>query len=435
MAAIRSEDTFLIEIRLARTKWRIKRTTEKITGLFSIGEFAECHPHVTLFGPFTLCAGVNIPQLKKAVETAAAPYPTIPFMMDGYAMNQGLNGAVLAYRVVPSDSLISLNRSVSAAIGPLAETVNTWDVDPRYKWFHVTIANRLDREEGARIFARLTGQQDVQETANVVPEQDRPVDGDTDNPAAALPRPPVLDEDGIRISVIRGEEILAEYDLARHRWFRTKTHSAAKEWQRSLRRFRTERGFELRRNARPKTRGIFVISDLHLGHANIIRYCSRPFPHNAVEEMDKVLIRNWNFTVADRDTVYHLGDLSYKSRRRDPPGYRRLLNGTVTCIAGNHDQNGACSLPRMERTAWDGIPFTLVHDPDDAVPVPGGWVIHGHYHNNDLARYPFMNFRNRRINVSAEVVGYRPVSLRELAGLIRSHAGVPDHDAIYLRSA
>ena len=82
---------------------------------------------------------------------------------------------------------------------------------------------------------------------------------------------------------------------------------------------------------------------------------------------------------------------------------------------------------------WGGIPFTLTHDPDDAAPVPGGWVIHGHYHNNDLSRYPFISFRNRRINVSAEVVGYRPVPLDELAGIIRKNGSGSESGIILLR--
>jgi hypothetical protein len=40
-------------------------------------------------------------------------------------------------------------------------------------------------------------------------------------------------------------------------------------------------------------------------------------------------------------------------------------------------------------------------------------------HNNDLKEYPFINFKEKRINVSAEVIGYRPVSLRRIAALIR----------------
>jgi len=431
------ENTFLIEIRLARTKWRIKRITERITDTFSVPEFAERHPHVTLFGPFTLRKRVTISRLKQAIEETAAPFPTIPYLIDGYDMNQGLNGAVLAYRVRPSDVLVSLNREISASVLPLAGTVNVWDTDPAHKWFHITIANRLDRDQGVRIFEHLTGERRsfaplTPPSDNPCTERGRPESDDGGWLPPSIPQPPLLDEDGIRISIIHGEEILAEYDLPRHRWFRPKTLSSAREWQRSLRRFRKDRGIELTRRGIPAAGGPFVIGDLHLGHANIIRYCSRPFPHDAVSEMDSVLIRNWNATVRRSNRVFHLGDFSYTSGK-STMDYLRLLNGSITRIAGNHDKDSGEGLPHQISVTSDGIPFTLTHDPDDAVPVPGGWVIHGHYHNNDLSRYPFISFRDRRINVSAEVVGYRPVPLDELAGIIRKNGSGSENGTILLR--
>lgn len=52
---------------------------------------------------------------------------------------------------------------------------------------------------------------------------------------------------------------------------------------------------------------VFFTSDLHFGHANVIRFDNRPFA--TVEEMDAELIRRWNDKVAKGDLVYVLGDM------------------------------------------------------------------------------------------------------------------------------
>ena len=53
---------------------------------------------------------------------------------------------------------------------------------------------------------------------------------------------------------------------------------------------------------------IFITADLHLGHANIIRYCGRPY--RDVNEMNEDLIRRWNSVVSDNDRVFFLGDFA-----------------------------------------------------------------------------------------------------------------------------
>jgi calcineurin-like phosphoesterase family protein len=164
----------------------------------------------------------------------------------------------------------------------------------------------------------------------------------------------------------------------------------------------------------------FVISDLHLGHANIIKYCARPFLADNVQEMDRVLIQNWNASVRPEDTVYYLGDLRYGRDAGDARSYLQSLSGKINLIRGNHD----CDLPDARETLeieYGGISFLLIHDPCAAPPGTKRWVVHGHMHNNDLKEYPFINFKEKRINVSAEVIGYRPVSLRRIAGLIREN--------------
>jgi len=53
------DDVYLIEIRLARTKWRIRETIIYFGRLFSLEPYLEQHPHVTLFGPLTLNEGIS----------------------------------------------------------------------------------------------------------------------------------------------------------------------------------------------------------------------------------------------------------------------------------------------------------------------------------------------------------------------------------------
>lgn len=147
----------------------------------------------------------------------------------------------------------------------------------------------------------------------------------------------------------------------------------------------------------------YLISDLHLNHRNIIKYCGRPF--RDVAEMNRVLIKNWNAVVRPHDVVYYLGDLCLGN----PLFWLKKLAGRITFIRGSHDY-------RMPRGATsdcavisvEGLSFYLVHKFWDAPVNWCGYVIHGHDHNNQ----PFTD--GNRVNVSVEVIGYKPVSLAEI---------------------
>jgi len=81
---------------------------------------------------------------------------------------------------------------------------------------------------------------------------------------------------------------------------------------------------------------IFFIADMHLGHANIIKHCDRPF--SSVEEMDEHLISAWNKSVRPNDSVYILGDLIFRSTA-SPDSYLSRLRGKKHLILGNHDKD------------------------------------------------------------------------------------------------
>lgn len=88
---------------------------------------------------------------------------------------------------------------------------------------------------------------------------------------------------------------------------------------------------------------IFVTSDTHFGHSNIIKYTKRPFKNAA--EMDHTLIENWNSVVGEEDEVLHLGDFSFKAGKNLRENYVSKLNGKIHLILGNHDN------PREVRSA------------------------------------------------------------------------------------
>jgi len=166
----------------------------------------------------------------------------------------------------------------------------------------------------------------------------------------------------------------------------------------------------------------FFIGDLHLDHTNIIRYCNRPF--KSVEEMNSFMIKKWNSTVLKEDKVYYLGDICFGRGSRPAEYWWNQLNGDKTLILGNHDRFDEVILFKEVRRnlylQFGDIKFELIHSPDHMHErEPDRWLIHGHHHNNFPELYPLINRKNKTINVSVELLDYKPLELQELLKLIR----------------
>lgn len=105
-------------------------------------------------------------------------------------------------------------------------------------------------------------------------------------------------------------------------------------------------------------------ADAHFGHARIIDICKRPF--QSVDEMDRVLIDNWNSVVGRNDQVFFLGDFAH---RADPRAVRRIfgqLAGQKFLIEGNHDTQQTKELKWSDRsqireTSVDGQRIVMCH--------------------------------------------------------------------------
>lgn len=181
---------------------------------------------------------------------------------------------------------------------------------------------------------------------------------------------------------------------------------------------------EARRNAGGEViHLIYYTADLHLGHANVIRHCDRPF--RSVDEMDEALIQNWNSRVHRLDTVYIVGDLFFRNRR---PCEECLaeLKGRKHLITGNHDSSW------MKKTDWPGFfesvnslltmkdngrLVTLCHYPLMTWPDSrhDSYMVYGHIHNSTAAGFwPLIRDNTHMLNAGVDVNGFFPVTLDEM---------------------
>lgn len=185
----------------------------------------------------------------------------------------------------------------------------------------------------------------------------------------------------------------------------------------------------------------FWTSDQHFGHANIIRYCNRPFA--SVEAMNEGLVERWNDVVTDDDEVWVLGDVAMGDIQRSLRCVGRL-NGRKVLVTGNHDRcwdghgsNSRRWIQVYRDAGFDEIRQGVVpveiggidaiachfpyegdsHDADRFVgsrPVDEGkLLLHGHVHET-------WRENGRQVNVGVDVWDYRPVTDDELLALIVS---------------
>lgn len=155
---------------------------------------------------------------------------------------------------------------------------------------------------------------------------------------------------------------------------------------------------------------MFFTADTHFGHANIMKYCNRPF--SATEEMDETIISNWNQKVKPNDIVYHLGDFTFG----DPNEYLSRLNGKITLIIGNHD-NRRCLRFSKFANCYDLFQLRLsekqqiclCHYAMRVWPAShhGAWHLFGHSHGGTA---PY----GKSFDVGVDCNGFAPLAYEEV---------------------
>ena len=365
------------------------------------------NPHITLAGPFTLAGTGPDVRILGAVEKSAAGLTHLSCTPGSFLYLRGRKGFAIAFDLSITDEFRAFYTTLSASLQPYQKTRTIFDKNPEKRRLHITVGFNLSGALAGEVWSRL--------------HSGPRISGFLRNRKGLRDKDPVCGCTGLlssfRVSILRNGTLWREYDLPGQKWLYRNDIFSKDAWSETLRMFRVNEGFELESPDYSEQDECYVLSDTHFNHANIIRYCRRPF--SSAEEMNRVLLRNWNYCVKETDKVYFLGDLAYGPVIHPAEYYLSRMNGRVVLIAGNHDTDLAGTVPYCERELF-GIRFLFIHNPDQAPGSFNGWVIHGHAHNNDTGTYPFFDGRHHRINVSSELAGYVPVSLREIAGYIQS---------------
>lgn len=133
---------------------------------------------------------------------------------------------------------------------------------------------------------------------------------------------------------------------------------------------------------------IYFTSDTHFGHRRIIEHCKRPFDH--IHIMDQVILDRINETVGTDDTLYILGDFTF--RGGIPSEYRYRINcKDVHLILGNHDKrslydadkHGFNTVQEVKEIIYCNQRIYLSHYPHRTWPGShkGSWMLYGHVHS------------------------------------------------------
>lgn len=154
---------------------------------------------------------------------------------------------------------------------------------------------------------------------------------------------------------------------------------------------------------------IFLISDLHLFHRNIIDFENRPF--NSVNDMHDYIIKQWNSRVTSKDKVFILGDLTFG--KKEPTGaIIERLNGKIYLIKGNHDNKSNQWYRDIGIDEVSEFPvlinnyYMLTHEPMLYLKDPTINCF-GHVHGSPN----FPTFTKNSVCVCVERWNYTPISL------------------------
>lgn len=177
----------------------------------------------------------------------------------------------------------------------------------------------------------------------------------------------------------------------------------------------------------------YITSDLHFGHANIMKFCplTRARFRNDVSYMNEAMIREWNEIVQPEDLTYILGDVAF-CNAQDATAIVRRLNGTKILVEGNHDRkalhdkafrNCFAEVHKYLDISYNGTKIVMLHYPIAEWDQMHRGSVHfyGHLHGNTSGIEKY-----RCMDAGMDATGFIVMSMEDaikqaLKGEIKSH--------------
>ncbi len=176
----------------------------------------------------------------------------------------------------------------------------------------------------------------------------------------------------------------------------------------------------------------WITSDLHFGHANIMKFCPvTRASFTDVADMREKMIADWNASVAQDDETFILGDFAFLPAK-DAVDILRRLNGTKILIEGNHDRK-LLNDPAFRKEFREVHPY-LRYNHNGQIVIMFHYPIHewdqmhrgavhfyGHVHGGRTGLEPY-RARDVAFDATGRVVSNFDAMIADaLKGEIRSH--------------
>lgn len=184
----------------------------------------------------------------------------------------------------------------------------------------------------------------------------------------------------------------------------------------------------------------WFVSDIHFHHEKLCKSCEERLEcfrkYSTADEMDADIIKQWNTSVRQDDTVIFAGDFLLNTKipecREEFYRLKNQLNGNIYFIKGNHDQTIKKELKNeiifynyailtfsgkkyfVQHKDYDGNISFLKKEMKNGLDLDNTFLIHGHTHES-VAWKNSRFLSNKRIYNVCWDVQYRPINIKEFA--------------------